>query len=104
MKVSEIISWQQVTCPFPKVPTIINSIQSFPIQDEHGKEIRAKRKSISYVFALLIKLVEKLCCEMYASICKEIIKKVIFWLLIIVIIYYYYFFIIFIIKFQLGFG
>jgi len=36
-QVTEVVAWQQITCPFPKVQTVINSLQTAPIFGESGK-------------------------------------------------------------------
>ncbi|CAL8114302.1 unnamed protein product [Orchesella dallaii] len=33
-QVTEVVAWQQITCPFPKVQTVINSLQTAPIFGE----------------------------------------------------------------------
>lgn len=36
-QVTEVVAWQQITCPFPKVQTVLTSLQTAPVFGESGK-------------------------------------------------------------------
>ena len=37
-QVTEVMAWQQITCPFPKVQAVLHSLQTAPVFNENGKE------------------------------------------------------------------
>jgi len=42
-QVTEVVAWQQITCPFPKVQTVLTALQTAPVFGESGKELRTYR-------------------------------------------------------------